>query len=323
MKAAVLHQFGETPRYEDFPDPMPGEGEVLIDVRAVALENVDRMMAAGTHYASRQFLPTLPAVVGFDGIGALEDGSLVGFGGMRSPYGAMADWAVVPEANTVPLPPGIDAVTAAAFPTAITAFTMRFAGELQPGGNVLIQGATGAAGRVAVRVARLLGAGRVVATGRNRESLEELKSIGADAVIDLMQPDEALAAEFKAEAAGGYDVVLDFLWGRPTEVLIKTFIPGALDLRKRVRLVQVGEAAGPTISLPADSLRTSGLEICGGSAGVTAERMTQAAEQVAAWIRAGQLQLDVLPMPLRDIEGAWKMDFHGRRVVIVPPAVRN
>jgi NADPH:quinone reductase-like Zn-dependent oxidoreductase len=234
----------------------------------------------------------------------------------------MAERAVVPEANTVPLPPGIDAVTAAAFPTAITAFTMRFAGELQPGGNVLIQGATGVAGRVAVRVARLLGAGRVVATGRNRESLDELKSIGADAVIGLTQPDEALAAEFKAEAAGGYDVVLDFLWARPTEVLIKTFVPGALDLRKRVRLVLVGEAAGPTISLLAGCAPRD-FEICGGSAGVTADRMTQAAEQVAAWIRAGQLQLDVLPMPLRAIEGAWKMDFRGRRVVIVPPAVRN
>lgn len=87
MKMAVLHQLGETPRYEDFPDPVPGEGEVLIEVRAVALENVDGMMAAATHYASGQFFSSLPAVVGFDGIGTLPNGSLVGFGGTRSPYG--------------------------------------------------------------------------------------------------------------------------------------------------------------------------------------------------------------------------------------------
>jgi len=90
MKAAVLHKFGEIPKYEEFPDPIPKQDEVLIDVKAVAFENVDKMMADGEHFASEQFLSELPAIVGFDGIGVLSDGQLVGFSGLKAPYGAMA-----------------------------------------------------------------------------------------------------------------------------------------------------------------------------------------------------------------------------------------
>src|SRR5689334_7303786 len=97
MKAAVLHGFGETPHFEEFPDPIPGEGEILVRVKAVALENVDKAMAEGTHFASGQFLSKLPAIVGFDGIGLLEDGQLVGFGGVKAPYGAMAEKTVIPQ----------------------------------------------------------------------------------------------------------------------------------------------------------------------------------------------------------------------------------
>ena len=318
MKAAVLHRLGELPRYEDFPEPLPADDEVLIEVKAVGLENVDRMMAAGTHYAGGQFLNTLPAIVGFDGIGTLPDGTLVGFGGTRAPYGAMAQRTVAPKTNIIPIPEGIDAVTAAAFPSALSAFAMKFAGGLQPGGTVLIHGATGVSGRTAIRVAKLLGAGRVVASGRDAGALKELKAIGADGLIDLEQSDEALVDSFKRAAQGAYDVVLDFVWGRPTEVLLRALTPTELEMSKRVRLVQVGEAAGPTLSLSAESLRTSGLEICGASAGITGERMLEATEQVTEWIRSGKLKFDVAPTPLREIEKVWQSDFRGRRIVIVP-----
>src|SRR4026209_408678 len=114
MKAAVLHNFGETPRLEDVPDPPPAVDEILVRVKAVALENVDKVMAEGSHFASKQFLSMLPAIVGFDGIGMLEDGRLVGFGGVKAPYGAIAEKTVIPEGYYVPVPEGVDAVTAAA-----------------------------------------------------------------------------------------------------------------------------------------------------------------------------------------------------------------
>src|SRR5436190_22056047 len=99
MKAAVLHNFGESPRYEDFPDPSAGAEEIVVQVKAVALENIDRAMAKGQHYAVHQLVPSLPAIIGFDGIGALDDGRLIGFGGMRPPYGSMAEKAVIPKAH--------------------------------------------------------------------------------------------------------------------------------------------------------------------------------------------------------------------------------
>lgn len=322
MKAAVLHNFGETPRYENFPDPIPGVNEVLIYVKAVALKNVDKVMAEGTHFASRQFLSTLPAVVGFDGIGMLEDGRLVGFGGVKAPYGAMAEKTVVSAMYTVPIPDGVEPATAAALPaSALTSLLpLRWGAKLQPGETVLVNGATGVSGRLAVQIAKMLGVGRVIGTGRNHESLKRVRELGADAVIDLTQTDEQVAENFKKEAQAGYDIILNFLWGHPTEALIKTFIPNEVGFgAKRVRLIQIGEKAGPTISLSTDSLRTSGLEISGGSAGITPEAVADSTQQVWEWIKAGKLQMDIECVPLKDIENVWtRSDFHGKRIVIIP-----
>src|SRR5262245_31917919 len=181
MKAAVLHQFGAAPRYEDFPTPTTEQDEILVQVKAIPLENIDKAMANGSHYASRHFLPHLPAVVGLDGIGMLDDGRLVGFGGMRAPYGAMAEQVAIPRTHYVPVPEGIDAVTAAALPaSALTSlFPLKWTAKLQPGETVLINGATGVSGKLAVQIAKQLGAGRVIGTGRNEESLKQLAELGA------------------------------------------------------------------------------------------------------------------------------------------------
>lgn len=322
MKAAVLHQFGGIPRYEDFQDPSPGENEVLIRVKAVALENVDKAMAEGTHFANRQFLSGMPAIVGFDGIGELPDGRLVGFGGLRSPYGSMAEYAVVPEAYTIPVPGGIDAVTAAALPSsAMTSLLpLQWGAKLQPGETVLVNGATGVSGKLAVQIAKLLEASRVIGTGRNPESLDMLKELGADGIIDLNQPEEELVQAFRREAGKGYDVVLDFLWGRPTEIWIKSLIPDEIRLSgSRTRLVQIGEKAGSSITLSADALRTTRLEIVGATTGITSEVMQEATGQVWAWHRNGKLRMDVETVPLAEISEAWKRsDFQGKRLVIIP-----
>jgi NADPH:quinone reductase-like Zn-dependent oxidoreductase len=319
MKAAVLHEFGGVPRYEDFPDPIAGDGEVIIEVKAVAVENVDKMVAAGTHYASKQFMPQVPAIPCFDGVGVLPDGSVVGFGNTRPPYGALAEKTVVAETNVVPMPEGLDPAVAVVLGSAITGFCIKSAAGFMPGETVLIQGATGVAGRLAVKVARLLGAGRIVGTGRDDEALREVLTLGTDAVINTAVPDDELVRAFAEARGAGYDVVLDFLWGRPTDMLLRSLVPDALTMAKPTRLIQVGQSAGPAISLAAESVRTSGVEIYGAAKGLDATTIKDAYSQIVQWAADGTLTFDLERVPLSQIEAAWqRTDLRGRRLVVLP-----
>jgi NADPH2:quinone reductase len=319
MKAAVLHEIGGVPRYEDFPDPVAGEDEVIIDVRAVAVENVDKAIAAGTHYASRRYTAQLPAIPAFDGIGTLPDGTVVGFGNPRPPYGALAEKTVVAKGAYAPITEGIDPAIATVLGTAITGMSITTAADFVPGETVLVQGATGVAGRLAVKVARLLGAGRIVATGRDDDQLREVLALGADTVINTAVPDEALAQAYLDVKGEGYDVVLDYLWGRPTEILLRTLIPESFAFPKPTRVIQVGESAGATIVLAAQSLRTSGVEIYGAAKGLGPQTMGEVYGQIVTWARSGELTFDVERVPLSDIETAWqRTDLRGRRLVVLP-----
>ncbi|MGW4644068.1 quinone oxidoreductase family protein [Sphaerisporangium sp. NPDC004334] len=320
MKAAVLHEAGGIPRYEDFPDPVAGDGEVIIDVKAVAVENVDKAIAAGTHYAGEKYLGRFPVIPAFDGIGALPDGTLVGFGDIRLPYGALAEKAVVPKGSYVPIPDDVDPAVATVMASAITAMSMKTAAGFVPGETVLVQGATGVAGRLAVKVARLLGAGRIVATGRDDDQLREVQAIGADTVINTAVSDEALAqAYLDAKGDGGYDVVVDYLWGRPSETLLRALVPRSFAFGKPTRVVQIGESAGSELALAASSLRTSGVEIYGAAKGLDPRTMEEVYQQILTWTRSGELTFDVEKVPLSDIETAWqRSDLKGRRLVVMP-----
>ncbi len=185
MRAAVLNALGKPPRWDQFPDPgIQGKDEVVVSVRAAALKPVDKQMADGSHYAAfREF----PAVCGMDGVGCLDDGSRVFFARPRPPYGAMAERTVVAKARCVPLPDSVDDVTAAAvFNPGLSAWgTLAWRAQLAPGESVLILGATGVTGKIAIQTAKLLGAARVVAAGRNEEVLSKLHELGADATIRI------------------------------------------------------------------------------------------------------------------------------------------
>ena len=319
MKAAVLHELGGVPRYEDFPDPVAREGEVIIDVRAVALENVDKMVAVGTHYASQSLITSLPAIPGFDGVGALPDGTIVGFGLPRPPYGALAARTVVRDGAFAPIPAGLDPAAAVVLGTAMTGMSITTAAGFVPGETVLVQGATGVAGRLAVKVARLLGAGRIVATGRDDAKLEQVRALGADTVISTAVPDEDLARAYRDARGDGYDVVADFLWGRPTQVLLGTLIPDGFGFAKPTRLIQIGESAGATLTLPAASLRTSGVEIYGAARGFDPDTMARLYAQVVGWAQSGELAFDLETVPLSDIAAAWqRTGSTGRRLVVIP-----
>ena len=321
MKAAVLHVFGEPPHYEDFPDPQPGEGEVIVHVRAASLKNIDRAKASGSHYDSHR---KLPAVCGVDGVGVLDDGTRVFCGGARMPYGMMAEQTVVSRAWCLPVPDGVDDDSAAALPNpALSSWLpLVWRARLKPDETVLILGATGVAGKLAIQIAKHLGAGRVVAAGRNRRVLETLPDLGADATIALDQPEPALIATFAREASQNrIDIVLDYLWGRPTEVLLNALTGhDVMAEADTLRLITIGEMAGPTISLSAAALRSSGIEIYGSGGGsIPRTAIFEAFPQLWALAANHRLRIDTEPVPLAEIERAWRRtDLPGRRLVMKP-----
>lgn len=320
MNAAVLRTLGKPPRFEQFPDPIPGKDEAIIDVRAAALKPVDKQLASGSHYASPR---ELPVVCGVDGVGYLEDGTRVFFGGPRRPYGAMAQRTVVPKAFCFPVPDGIDDNTAAALPNpGVSAWlSLTFRAKLAKGEIVLILGATGVIGKLTVRIAKLLGAGRVIAAGRNEAVLSTLHDLGADATVQLDRSDQELTEAFARELGGsGLHVIIDYVWGRPTEALLAAITRREFAVvGSETRLVQVGESAGPVISLPAAVLRSNALTILGTAGIPSRDVLGGALQNVMALAASGELHIDTERVPLVDIEDAWKREVGGgRRLVVVP-----
>jgi NADPH:quinone reductase-like Zn-dependent oxidoreductase len=321
MKAAVLRALGKPPRFEEFPDPKPSRGEVIVHVKAASLKNIDKMMASGSHYESHT---KLPVVCGIDGVCILDDGTRVFCGGSRPPYGMMAERTVVSRTWCLPIPDEIDDVTAAALPNpALSSWlSLAWRAQLKRGETALILGATGVAGKLAVQIAKHLGAGRVVAAGRNEQVLKTLNDLGADATIQLDQPDKELTEAFIREAGHKpFDVVIDYLWGHPTEVLLAALTGHDLKAQAtRIRLVEVGEMAGPAIVLPAAALRSSGLELYGGGGGsIPPKAVFDAFPQLWALAASGKLRLDTEQAPLADVEAIWqRQHLPGRRLVIIP-----
>lgn len=316
MKAAVVNVLGQAPRYQDFPDPTPAEGEALIKVRAAGLHPIVKALAAGSHYASSGETPMVPGV---DGVGTLEDGRRVYFAFARKPWGAMSERSVAPQSRCLTLPDEIDDELAAAIanPGMSAWLSIKERADLKPGERVLILGATGVAGQLGIQVARHLGAARIIAVGRN---LEALRSSQPDAVVSLSQSDDAIRDAFVAEAEQGIDVVVDYLWGRPTELLLEAMARGFdPQARRTTRLVEVGESAGQTISLPGATLRSIDLKLMGSGFGsVPLEAVLNSISLLFTLAASGTLKVAVEPIPLAEVESAWNRKESGKRIVFIP-----
>jgi NADPH2:quinone reductase len=320
MNAAVVHSFGHPPRFEAFPEPTASDDEVLVRVTAAALNPSTRLLASGQHYASPQ---RLPFVCGVEGVGRLDDGTRVFFGVRRSPNGSMCQRTVAPRPFCWPIPDGIDDIVAAALPNPGLSSWLPLitVARLAPGETVLILGATGVAGQLAIQIAKHLGATRVVAAGRNEEILKGLHKLGADSCIRLDVPDSDLREAFSKESSeSGFNVVLDYLWGRPTEILLAAMTrKGFPSAHSGTRLVQIGDTAGPVVSLQAAALRSAGVTISGSGVMPSLDVLSEAFQRLMNLAASGQLQIDVEPVPLADIEKAWvRSDNCGRRLVMIP-----
>jgi NADPH:quinone reductase-like Zn-dependent oxidoreductase len=320
MNAAVVRSYDAPPSYTTFDEPVAGEGEVLVTVTAAGLHPIVKALANGTHYGSTGILPFVPGV---DGVGRLQDGTRVFFGAGRPPFGSFAEKTVTGAATYIPLPDGLsdEAAAGLANPGMSSWVAMTARAKFVAGESVLILGATGSAGQLAVQIAKRMGARRVVAAGRNPEALAKAKDLGADETISLELGRDELAAAFRKEIVGdGVDVVLDYLWGAPAEAVLAAIAQKGLShAAPRIRFVQIGSSAGRTISLDGATLRSSGLELLGSGFGsASMKQLFMAITEMFQEAATKPFVNEVKVVALRDVASMWTAKEEGVRFVFRP-----
>ena len=314
MKAAVVSSFDAPPRYQEFPVPVPAGGdEMLVDVLAAGLHPRVRSQASGSHYTSTDELPLVP---GIDGVGRGPDGRLRYFVLPDTTMGAMAAQTVIDTRRSIVLPDDTDPVTVAAAmnPAMSSWVALRQRVSFQAGQDVLVLGATGNAGQLAVQVARLFGAGQVIAAGRDASRLAGLTALGATATVPL-----ADGADLLGKTAAEVDVVLDYLWGEPAAAAMVAVLTQRADRSKPLTWIQIGSVAGATAPIPSAALRVARLQIVGSGQGSVGPREYVAElPALAQAIASGALDVDARAVPLADVEQAWAAADAKHRVVLVP-----
>jgi NADPH:quinone reductase-like Zn-dependent oxidoreductase len=318
MHAALITEFGQPPRYETADSPEPADGELLVDVLAAGLHPRVRSGAAGSHYAGSTELPLVPGV---DGVGRVPGGQRGYFLALDSRHGTMAELTTVRPAFWFGLPDAADenAVAAGVNPAMSSWVPLRRRVPLQAGQRVLILGATGSAGRAAVQIARLLGAGWIAGAGRNAARLSELTALGADATIELTGSDSEIAAAVRDNAADT-DIVIDYLWGTPARAILPAVLMARSDDGRPITWLHIGAVGGDSLELPSGALRAHNLTITGSGQG-SLSRADFAAElpQLIAELCAGRIAVDAMPVPLREVESTWDAPVsHQHRVVFRP-----
>jgi NADPH:quinone reductase-like Zn-dependent oxidoreductase len=318
MRAAVVTSFGTPPACQDFPAPTPrAADEVLVDVIASGLHPRVRSQADGSHYTSTGDLPLVP---GIDGVGRAPDGSLRYFVLPDTTMGAMAEQTVVDLRRSVVLPGDSDPVLiAAAMNPAMSSWVaLRRRVRFQAGQNVLVLGATGNAGQLAVQVARRFGAGQIIAAGRDAGKLAALPALGATGTV-LLDADPDTIARRLGQAAAEVDVVIDYLWGEPTAAAMTAVVTDRADRARPLTWIEIGSIAGPVAAIPSAALRAARLQIVGsGQGSVPTRDILAELPGLAAEISSGSFQIDARPVPLADVETAWKDTGSDQRIVITP-----
>jgi NADPH:quinone reductase-like Zn-dependent oxidoreductase len=323
VKAAVLTEPGTAPDYGDHPEPRPTDDGVLVRVTAAPIVPLDLLTASGTSYFGR---PAVPYVPGVQGVGVVErsavhaPGTRVWFAtdaGMQPGDGSLAELCAVPERDVVPVPAEVsDAALAAIGLSGVAAWMILTArARLRPGEHVLVLGAGGAVGQAAVGVARLLGAGRVVAVCRSEEAQARARAAGADQVVPLSGDVDSLTARLQDACNGKADVVVDPVFGIAATAASRVLAPGG-------RLVNLGGASGDTAEFSSSVLRSRSLELLGyTNNALTPEERAAALTAVAGSAAEGRLGVAHEVLPLSGVTDAWTRQAQGRagvRLVVTP-----
>ncbi len=315
MKAAIIREVGATPEVGDVEEP---SGEV-IEVLAAPINPIDLAVSRGILATGH---PDLPYVPGCEAVGRTADGRVVWiFGGSlgRTSNGAMGERAAIGDSQLYDVPDGADPALAAGLGIAGLAGWLPFAwrAPLRGGENVLVLGATGSVGLVAVQVARLLGAARVVAAGRSAAGLERAAQVGADATIRLDQTDDLVAAFKDAFGGEGPNYVFDPLWGEPAAAAVQAAVPWST-------IVNLGQSAGAMSELASAAVRFKSLSILGHTGfAVPPDELADHYRRLVEHAVAGDIRLDVERVPLDSVADAWRRQAEGAgtKLVVVPQGV--
>jgi NADPH:quinone reductase len=314
----MIAEVGAPPELRDVPEPERGEGQALVEVTAAPLNPIDLSIAAGRFYGGT---PDLPYVPGREGVGRVLEadqvpaGSRVRFDAGGAGGGALAERALTAESALLDVPEGVDDATGACLGiVGLTAWlALEWRAQLQRGETVLVLGATGAVGQVAVQAAKLLGAGRVVAAGRDAEALARTRDLGADETVELGGDD--VADRLRAAAGGeGPDVIVDPLWGEPAGTASEAAAP-------RARIIHLGQTASPEATFASSAVRGKLLSILGFALGLTpADRRRDAYARMCEEAAAGRLEIEHETLPLERVAEAWERQaaFPHGKLVLVP-----
>jgi NADPH2:quinone reductase len=313
MRAALIRRVGEMPEVAAVDAP---DGEDVIEVLAAPINPIDLAVSRGVLATGH---PQLPYVPGCEAVGRTSDGRVVWiFGGSlgRTTAGAMAERAPIGDANAIEVPEGADPALAAGLGIAGLAGWLPFAwrAPLRGGENVLVLGATGSVGLVAVQTAKLLGAARVVAAGRSPEGLERAREVGADATVRLDESDDLVTSFKDAFGGDGPNYVFDPLWGAPAAAATQAAPPWST-------IVNLGQSAGATAELASAAVRFKHLSILGHTNFlVPADELADHYRRLVGHAVAGDIRLDVERVPLDEAAAAWQRqaDGAGTKLVLVP-----
>jgi NADPH:quinone reductase-like Zn-dependent oxidoreductase len=323
MAAAVIHEHGVPPTHRQHPMPQPKPGQALVRITAAPISPLDLLCATGQSYFGP---PQLPYVPGVQGVGSVESGERFARGqrvwfscdaGMKPGDGSMAAFCAVDESAMLALPDGApDDLVAALGLSAIAAWmALTWRGRLQPGEQVLVLGASGAVGQVAVQGARLLGAGRVIAASRDPAALARALTRGADAVVDLTGDDvEAIHRRIVEVCDGPLHLVIDPVWGVPAEAAVRA-------LGYEGRFVNIGAASGPFARFESATVRSRLHNILGyTNNALTQEQKAQALSEILTHAAAGRCVVDRETLPLARAGEAWELQaaFARRKLILVP-----
>ncbi|BAV04994.1 NADPH:quinone reductase [Filimonas lacunae] len=323
MKAVVLFPQNQAPQYiNNFPEPVASnENQLVLSVKAAAIKNLDKARASGKHYSTQGDIQQAK-VIGGDGVGILADGTRVFALGVT---GMVAEKAIVEKNKTIALPEGIDDATAAALPNAVagSAMALRFRAAMQAGETVLINGATGFTGVIAVQIARHYGAKKIIVTGRNEQTLQSLLQLGADEIVSLKQSEENITAQLKQiHTVTPIDIIIDYLWGRSAELLLEV-LKGTGTFTHKTRFVSIGAVTGDTIQLSAETIRSVDLQLSGSGLGSWSraefqQLFTDIIPEMFQLAADHQLQADTVNIRLEELESLWQTtDTDGKRLVVI------